>query len=113
MALRLGLIAAALAASNAVAMAQPMPLDTSSAPPMARYGGILEGPIVDIDYRRAIITIFSHRLGRVDVQVMPSTNIQGRNNDYESITDLTRGTRVRIFTSRAGDQYTAQIIKLP
>ena len=50
--------------------------------------------------------------GKIDVRVVPGTNIQGRAPGYHGIADLVRGARVEIFASRVGDRYIAQIIRL-
>ncbi len=78
----------------------------------ARDGGMIDGQIASVDYQRGFITVQSPARGKIDVQVLPSTNIQGRGNSYHGISDLNRGDHVHVFTSQSGNHYTAQIIQI-
>jgi hypothetical protein len=50
--------------------------------------------------------------GRIDITVMPSTSIQGRDSAYHAFTDLKTGQRVQILSSIADGKYVAQIIRI-
>lgn len=73
--------------------------------------GIVSGQVTSVDYQRGLLAVLSG--GRkIDVTVLPSTNIQGKGGGYHSIAEIVRGAQVEIFTSIAEGKYTAQIIRL-
>jgi len=78
----------------------------------ARAAGVATGQIVAIDYQRGVVSVLTQQLGRIDVQVLPSTNIHGRGDAFLSIGDLNRGSRVEMFLSTINGRYVAQIIRL-
>jgi len=78
----------------------------------ARNGGIIEGQVVAVDYRAGTIAVQTPNRGRVDVIVLPSTNIQDVKNKFHTIADIDRGARVQVFTSQRGALFIAQIIHL-
>ena len=101
-------VASATAAPNSGA---PPPISAFESVDHAHDGGIVTGRIVTVDYVRGIMNLReAHRT--VDVYVLPSTNIQGKKNDYYTIADLKRGENVEVFTSVKGTRTSAQIIKL-
>jgi hypothetical protein len=81
-------------------------------PARPRNAGIVEGEVVSVDYQRGMINLQTVRRGRVDVVVLPSTNIQGRGDSFHTIADISRGRRLRIFLSEQAGHFIAQIIHL-
>jgi hypothetical protein len=90
----------------------PSPSAASDARPGARDGGVVEGRITAVDYQKSTIAVDGGSRGRMTVNVMPSTSIQGKDAAYHTITDLKSGVRVQIFTSLNGDVVIAQIIRI-
>jgi hypothetical protein len=88
----------------------PSPLDDQPARP--HNAGIVEGQVVSVDYQKGMIGLQTPRRGRVDVVVLPSTNIQGRGDSFHTIADISRGSRLRIFLSEQAGRFIAQIIHL-
>jgi hypothetical protein len=78
----------------------------------ARNAGVVEGEVVSVDYQRGLIALQSPKRGRVDVVVLPSTNIQGRGDSFHTIVDISRGSRLRVFLSERAGRFIAQIIHL-
>ena len=78
----------------------------------ARNGGVVEGQVVSVDYQSGMIGLMTPDRGRVDVMVLPSTNIQGKGDSFHTIADIARGSRLRVFLSRRAGQLFAQIIHL-
>jgi hypothetical protein len=74
--------------------------------------GVAEGHVVSVDYQRGVIGLMTSDRGRVDVMVLPSTNIQGRGDGFHTIADIARGSRLRVFLSQRAGQLFAQIIHL-
>lgn len=104
--LTLGIAVAPLAA---VAAPSPEP------PPAAgdvRNGGTIDGRLTAVDFQRSVIGVDAGPRGRFELVVMPSTSIEGKDSAYHSFTDLKAGQRVEIFSSIAGGQYVAQIIRI-
>jgi len=77
-----------------------------------KNAGVVEGQVVSVDYQSGMIGLMTADRGRVDVMVMPSTNIQGRGDDFHTIADIARGSRLRVFMSQRAGQFFAQIIRL-
>jgi hypothetical protein len=73
----------------------------------AHDGGIIAGRISSIDYQRNVIIV-----NKTDITIMPSTQIQGSDPGYRTITDLKPGLAVRVYTSQVAGRYIAQIITL-
>jgi hypothetical protein len=90
----------------------PGPTASGEARAGARDGGVVEGRITGVDYQKSTIAVDGGNRGRLTVTVMPSTNIQGKDAAYHTITDLKSGVRVQIFTSLNGDVVVAQIIRI-
>jgi hypothetical protein len=78
----------------------------------ARDGGVIDGRIVDIDFRQSRLSVDARGRGKVDVDVLPSTSIQATGGGYHAITDLRRGERVEIWSSLVAGRYVAQIIRV-
>jgi len=91
--------------------ATPSPLD-DQAPARPHNAGIVEGQVVSVDYQKGMIDLQTPRRGRVDVMVLPSTNIQGHGDSFHTIADISRGSRLRIFLSEQAGRLIAQIIHL-
>ena len=77
-----------------------------------RNGGTIDGRLTAVDFQRSIIGIDAGARGRLELEVMPSTSIEGKDSAYHSFTDLKAGQRVEIFSSIAGGKYVAQIIRI-
>jgi hypothetical protein len=86
--------------------------DDRERPDHARNAGIIEGQVISVDYQRGMIGLLTPDRGRVDVMVLPSTNIQGRGDGFHTIADIGRGSRLRVFLSQRAGQFFAQIIHL-
>jgi hypothetical protein len=112
----LGLVLLPLAAAAAPSPS-PSPsfspsASASATPSQVRNGGTIDGRVASIDYQRNILGIDTPSRGRIDVSVMPSTNIQGNDSAYHTFTDLKTGQRVQIMSSIADGKYVAQIIRI-
>jgi hypothetical protein len=85
--------------------------------PDAKYvpstnAGEVDGEILAVDYQRSLLSVQTKSRGKIDVVVLPSTNIVDKANGYASIADLKRGARVKLYLSKRGDTLNAQIIKI-
>lgn len=87
----------------------PSPAVTQTAD--AQNGGVVEGKVTNVDYQRGVVDVDTQH-GAVEVSVMPSTSVQSSEPGYHALTDVTRGSRVQIFTSKISGRLIAQIIKL-
>jgi hypothetical protein len=97
----------------AAAMASPSPSPApSTGPDQVRNGGTIDGRLTTVDYQGGTLGVDAGSRGRINVSVMPSTSIQGRDTAYHTITDLKPGERVQIFSSIADGRYVAQIIRI-
>lgn len=77
-----------------------------------RNGGTIDGKVETIDYQRNVLGVDAGTRGHIDVSVMPSTSIQGKDSAYHAFTDLKAGQRVQIMSSIADGKYVAQIIRI-
>lgn len=103
----------AFAVLSPAAMAAPSPSPAPSAPASdVKDGGMISGKVTAIDYQRSVLGVDAGSRGRIDVWVMPSTNIQGKDAGYHSFSDLSKGQRVQILSSIADGKYVAQIIRI-
>jgi hypothetical protein len=75
-------------------------------------GGTIDGKVAAIDYGRSMLWVNAGGRGRIDITVMPSTSIQGKDSAYHAFTDLKPGQRVQILSSIADGKYVAQIIRI-
>lgn len=103
-----------LALSPVTAFAAPAP----SASPTAvaqderpRDGGVIEGRVTNVDYSRGVISVDGPG-GKVDVSTMPTTSVQSDDPGYHTLSDVSKGSRVRISISRTAGKIIAQIIRL-
>jgi hypothetical protein len=108
------LLAAALISSLFLASAVAGPKDTpaptaapSPAAEHARDGGIIAGKLTSVDFQRNSIVV-----NKMEIAVMPSTQIQGNNPGYHAFTDLKPGMAVEVYTSQVSGKFIAQIITL-
>jgi len=85
---------------------------TAVADASARDAGVIEGRVTHVDYARNVISVDSPAQGKVDLSVMPTTSIQGADPGYHAITDVSKGSKVRIFAARIAGKLVAQIIHL-
>jgi len=95
----------------AFAAPSPSPVPNAQAEERARDGGVIEGKVTNVDYSRGIVSV-DGRNGRVDVSTMPTTSVQSDDPGYHTLTDVSRGSKVRIFISRTAGKLVAQIIHL-
>lgn len=100
------------ATSAALAAPSPAPAATAAASAQPRDGGVIEGRVTNVDYARGVVTVDSTHQGRVDVTTMPTTSVQSDDPGYHTLTDVSKGSRVRIFISKTAGKMIAQIIKL-
>jgi hypothetical protein len=77
----------------------------------ARNAGVVVGTVLFVNRVRGIMNVASPR-GRYAIMVLPSTGIRGRGEDFDTIADIRRGQRVRVFMSLRDGVYFAQIIQL-
>jgi len=95
-----------------LAAPSPAPSATATANAAPRDGGVIEGRVTSVDYSRGVVTVESTNQGRVDVTTMPTTSVQSDDPGYHTLTDVSKGSRVRIFISKTAGKMIAQIIKL-
>jgi hypothetical protein len=111
--LALALVAAPLVASaSGTPSPAPSTAATAAAAEKVRDGGVIEGRITGIDFRRSMLNVDSPARGHLEVIIMPSTSIQTKVPGYHGITDLRSGDRVEIFSSLSAGKYVAQIIRI-
>jgi len=108
------LLAAALISSLILAPAVAGPKDTPAPTPVpspaaehARDGGIIAGKLTSVDFQRNSIVV-----NKMEIAVMPSTQIQANNPGYHAFTDLKPGMAVEVYTSQVSGKFIAQIITL-
>ena len=112
--LRRIILALGVAALPVAAMSAPSPGPSAapSASGAARDGGSFTGRVTSVDYARNMLGVDAGARGRIDVTVMPSTSIQGKDAGYHTFTDLKTGELVKIFSSVTDGKYVAQIIQI-
>ncbi|GAC1574872.1 MAG: hypothetical protein NVS3B7_07010 [Candidatus Elarobacter sp.] len=102
----------ALAPLGAIAAPAPSASPTAvAADERAHDGGVIEGKVTNVDYSSGIVSVDGPG-GKVDVSTMPSTSVQSDDPGYHTLTDVSRGAKVRIFISRTAGKLVAQIIHL-
>ncbi len=109
--LRSLLVMLVLALGSAAQAASAQPVGTPL-PAEPRNGGMIDGKVASVDYQRSVLALDAAGHGRIEVEVMPSTSVQGNGAGYRAIIDIKRGQRVQIFASIAGGKYVAQIIRI-
>jgi len=77
----------------------------------ARARGVITGSVVGVDYAHGIVRLTNGR-GIVDIFVLPGTGIMRPGNQYGTIADLVRGTRVAVYVSQVGGRLTAELIRI-
>ena len=87
------------------------PKKENATPEPAKSAGTIDGLVTAIDYRAGVMAV-SAGARKVDVTILPSTNIQGANNSFRTIADIQKGSRVRVLLSQRAGTFTAQIITL-
>ncbi|MBC5829513.1 MAG: hypothetical protein GIW98_04905 [Candidatus Eremiobacteraeota bacterium] len=80
--------------------------------PGAKDRGVVVGQVVDIDYGRGVVTLQTQHKGKLEIVVSPSTSILSRDNDYGTISDIARGSRLSVFISEVDGHLVAQIIHI-
>lgn len=95
----------------AAGMAAPTPVPNAP-PEHVRNGGTIDGRVTTVDYQRGVLGVDAGSRGRINVNIMPSTSIQGRDAAYHTVTDLKPGEHVQILSSIADGKYVAQIIRI-
>lgn len=98
--------------SAAFAGPAPAPSATVVVESEARSGGVIVGTVTNVDYQSGVMTVDSKTRGKVDVSTMPTTSVQSDDPGYHTLTDVSRGSKVRIFISRTAGKLVAQIIRL-
>ncbi len=85
--------------------------DKAKGSEQAKNAGTIDGSVVAIDYRAGTMSVQSGSR-KVDIVVLPSTNIQGPGNAFHTIADIQKGAHVRVLMSQRGSTFTAQLIHL-
>lgn len=78
----------------------------------AKNRGVVGGEVAEIDYGRGVIMLQTQHRGKIEIVVSPSTSIFDRENDYGTISDIARGSRVSVFISEVDGRLVAQIIHI-
>ncbi|GAC1501947.1 MAG: hypothetical protein NVS1B14_06550 [Vulcanimicrobiaceae bacterium] len=74
--------------------------------------GVLQGAVVGVDYARGILRLQTSKRGRVDVHVLPGTNIVRHGDQYATMADLAQGAHISVFVSEVAGHLTAQLIRI-
>jgi hypothetical protein len=106
-----GAFAAGAAQPHGVLLLADDDASKSAAVAPGKSGGTIDGLVTAIDYRSSVMSVDAGSR-KVDVMILPSTNIQGPKNGFRTIADITKGSRVRVLLSQRAGQFTAQIITL-
>ena len=85
--------------------------DDENAQSQARARGIINGSVAGVDYAHGVVRVVSGR-GVVDIMVLPGTGIVRPGNQYGTIADLVRGTRVAVYVSQVGGRLVAELIRI-
>lgn len=101
---------AVTAAPKTPAPKPPTPLASFMASE-ARDGGVIDGTVTDVDYQRGVVSVATGH-GTRSVSLMPSTSVLSSAPGYHAISDVTKGAKVQIFTSKISGHFVAQIIRL-
>lgn len=99
-------------AASAAASPAPSAKAAAVADSGAHDAGVIEGRVTNVDYSRGVISVDSKSQGKLDLSVMPTTSVQAADPGYHAITDVSKGSKVRIFASRIAGKLVAQIIHL-
>ncbi len=82
--------------------------DTQS---QARARGVITGSVVGVDYAHGVVRLLSGRT-ILDIVILPGTGIVRPGNQYGTIADLVRGTRVAVYVSQVGGRLMAELIRI-
>ena len=77
----------------------------------ARARGVITGSVVGVDYAHGVVRLISGR-GVLDIVILPGTSIIRPGNQYGTIADLVRGTRVAVYVSQVGGRLMAELIRI-
>jgi hypothetical protein len=77
----------------------------------AQDRGIISGEIVGVNYTNGTMLLQSGSR-RVEITVLPSTNIFAGRSGFATLADLARGRRVDVWTSQSGGRLFAQMIRI-
>ena len=103
--------AADVARTGSAQVADDDAAKSAAAAAPGKSGGTIDGVVTAIDYRSSTMSVAAGSR-KVDVLILPSTNIEGPNNGFRTIADIAKGSRVRVLLSQRAGLYTAQIITL-
>jgi hypothetical protein len=67
--------------------------------------------VTAVDYQRGSVNVATSH-GEVVVYVMPSTSVQSSDPGYHAFSDVAKGAKVEIFTSKIDGRLIAQIIRI-
>ena len=84
---------------------------TDQAEAQGKDRGVLQGDIVTVDFSRSTLQLQTAK-GRVEIQVLPSTSIMRRGDQYGTIADLAPGVHIWVWVSEVSGHLTAQIIRI-
>ncbi len=98
-------------AASAGSTADDESAKSAAAAAPGKSGGTIDGVVTSIDYRSSTMSVAAGSR-KVDVLILPSTNIEGPNNGFRTIADIAKGSRVRVLLSQRAGLFTAQIITL-
>jgi hypothetical protein len=102
------LVPGAVSAADATHPPSPAPAATSAEP---QNGGVIDGTVTGVDYQRALFTVATSR-GTTEISVMPTTSVLSPEPGYHTFSDVVKGAKVQVFTSKIGGKLVAQIIRL-
>jgi hypothetical protein len=107
----LGLCAPGSARAGATPSAAPSPRAASEAEAgteiRAKDAGTIGGSVTAIDYRAGTMTVQSGAR-RIDIVILPSTNIAGDDN-FHTIADIKKGTHVEVILSKRAQTYEVRL----
>src|SRR5579875_1530812 len=93
------LVSPPAAAAAAPPKPKPPSPPASFVPPEPHDGGVINGTVTGVDYQRGLVTIATPHGART-VSVMPSTSVLSSAPGYHAISDVTKGAKVEVFTSK-------------
>lgn len=77
----------------------------------AQDRGVISGEIVGVNYTSGTLLLQSGSR-RVEITVLPSTNIFAGRSGFATLADLARGRRVDVWASQSGGRLFAQMIRI-
>jgi hypothetical protein len=106
-----GAVAAGPARAHSALLADDDSSKSTAVAAPGKSGGTIDGLVTAIDYRSSTMSVDAGAR-KVDVMILPSTNIQGPKNGFRTIADIQKGSHVRVLLSQRAGLFTAQIITL-